>query len=664
MTSRYPEQPRQETQPPPFKTGQTTPDSTPDEQRAQSARDSARDKAAERARAQEAATAAKERSAAAKAKADDEAKARIAAAERARERARAQEAAIAAKERSAAAKAKADDEARARVAVTQQGRGQAAEQFEAAFENVDSSPQERQMASEISTKLRAGIDLNDREIRFVAGAVEISETKEIAAEAESRGIPPQVAMAVLAPTALGVAPTGGGRTLAVIKLLSAVGVGAATIKAIEDSGWTPPQNATSEPKPIDKPQTQGAVDFGAPQGAEVKTTGIDKQDVKIGTEGIDARPVAGTSASVGLAGELKDIETLDPAEAVREANRIIQEAQKAKAVIAARLKDARERAASPSATPNLREKYAEEARAEREQLEQLDDIETQAKAIRERAVAADAQSKVASQGTASETGPKPGAVVSPSPASSGTETATSTSPAETAKAATESEPRVKTGPENPAIPQTEAKPVDADQTVSRAKDLNVSATESGSTTATDKGDKPADVDDNLADTTASTTSTAVATGATTGTTGRGAPIPPVPFDDDEPGGAIAGEGEYPREVQWRQGKAYRQFDLATAAITSSSKPKPGGVRPGITPQETLKVIKKSKTPPRIRQFSMGRFIATVGPASISFSRAASRMAAPATSPVGTGNEKPVTGFEDSKKKTGFTDARKSPGFKP
>ena len=60
-----------------------------------------------------------------------------------------------------------------------------------------------------------------------------------------------------------------------------------------------------------------------------------------------------------------------------------------------------------------------------------------------------------------------------------------------------------------------------------------------------------------------------------------------------------------KRLQWRQGAVYRQADLTTGRLSSTSKPVLGGVNKGFTPRDTLKVIQFSEKKPKKREVRMG-----------------------------------------------------------
>ena len=99
--------------------------------------------------------------------------------------------------------------------------------------------------------------------------------------------------------------------------------------------------------------------------------------------------------------------------------------------------------------------------------------------------------------------------------------------------------------------------------------------------------------------------------------GKKIPPPPPP-----PGGKIRlgdfkrehatlPEGVNPSRVQWKQGKVYRNVDLATGASETTRIPVGKGVRPGTTPEQTLKIIETSRAKPKVRRVDIGKTIAVV-----------------------------------------------------
>lgn len=120
-------------------------------------------------------------------------------------------------------------------------------------------------------------------------------------------------------------------------------------------------------------------------------------------------------------------------------------------------------------------------------------------------------------------------------------------------------------------------------------------------------------------------------------------MPPLPGDDLDDGKLAA--DEYPVAVQWRQGSGYRQLDLTNGKVTSTKEAVSGGVNPGKTPKETLRVIRKAKRPGRIRMFRMGAVNVTVSAGKINFDKS-----------------KRQNGFVDKKSRNGFVEKRRKTGF--
>ena len=60
-----------------------------------------------------------------------------------------------------------------------------------------------------------------------------------------------------------------------------------------------------------------------------------------------------------------------------------------------------------------------------------------------------------------------------------------------------------------------------------------------------------------------------------------------------------------KRLQWRQGIVYRQSDLVSGRLSSSTRPVAGGVNRGITPRDTLKPIQFSEKKPKKREVRMG-----------------------------------------------------------
>jgi len=77
-------------------------------------------------------------------------------------------------------------------------------------------------------------------------------------------------------------------------------------------------------------------------------------------------------------------------------------------------------------------------------------------------------------------------------------------------------------------------------------------------------------------------------------------------------------GVNPSRVQWKQGKVYRNVDLSTGASETTVIPVGSGVRPGTTPEQTLKVIETSRSKPKVRRVDIGKTIAVVTKNKISY----------------------------------------------
>jgi len=66
---------------------------------------------------------------------------------------------------------------------------------------------------------------------------------------------------------------------------------------------------------------------------------------------------------------------------------------------------------------------------------------------------------------------------------------------------------------------------------------------------------------------------------------------------------------------------YRNVSLVTGKSQVTKRPIAGGVRPGVTPAETLKVVEWSKQKPTTKRVRMGAVTAIVGSDRIRFRRA-------------------------------------------
>jgi hypothetical protein len=64
-------------------------------------------------------------------------------------------------------------------------------------------------------------------------------------------------------------------------------------------------------------------------------------------------------------------------------------------------------------------------------------------------------------------------------------------------------------------------------------------------------------------------------------------------------------GQHARRLQYRQGGRFKQIDLQTGQTTTMDRAVNGGVKPGVTPQKTLKVIETQRSRPKIQKFDVG-----------------------------------------------------------
>ena len=89
------------------------------------------------------------------------------------------------------------------------------------------------------------------------------------------------------------------------------------------------------------------------------------------------------------------------------------------------------------------------------------------------------------------------------------------------------------------------------------------------------------------------------------------PVTKIPLGDFKGVHVKLQPGVNPSRVQWKQGKVYRNVDLATGATETTRIPVGKGVRPGTTPEQTLKIIETSQAKPKVRRVDIGKTIAVV-----------------------------------------------------
>ena len=68
---------------------------------------------------------------------------------------------------------------------------------------------------------------------------------------------------------------------------------------------------------------------------------------------------------------------------------------------------------------------------------------------------------------------------------------------------------------------------------------------------------------------------------------------------------------YPSKVQYKEKDKYVTFNLNTNKKKVFSTPQGIGVNPGTTPEETLKVIQKQKTKPKLKKYKLGNLVLSV-----------------------------------------------------